>query len=156
MSTVPAVLDALVALATNALSSAGQDGKPVQVIDGQNVTTTDDDVVAIGFTSQPGEASVESTRTREQLTTDPSREAYEITSLASSWRGDDDPKAVRDRVYHFLDLIEDELQEDPTLGGLVARVQLRSESFAQEQTKVGPVATVLFIIAVDAYTKRRR
>jgi hypothetical protein len=155
VSNVPAALDALVSLVRTALSTAGQDGSQVQVLDGQNVSVTDPDVVAIGFTGTPGEAAIESTRTREQMTTDPSREAFEITSLASSWRGDDDPKQVRDRVYHFIDLIEDELQRDPTLGGVVARAQLRSEAFAQEQTNKGPVATVQFVIAVDAFTKRR-
>lgn len=156
VSVIPETIDALVALARNALESAGVDGKPVQVLDGPPVTTTEDDVVAIGFTGSPGEAAIESTRTREQLTTDPDRESFEVTCLASSWRGDDDMKQVRDRVYRFIDLIADELQEDQTLGGVAARTQIRSESVALEQTSQGPVATVLFIIGVDAFTKRRR
>lgn len=156
VSVIPQTIDALIALSRNALESAGANGSPVQIIDGPPVSTTEDDVVAIAFTGQPGEAAIESTRSREQLTADPDRESFEITCLSSSWRGDDEMKQVRDRAYEFIDLINDELMEDQTLGGLVARCTLRSESVATEQTDKGPVATVLFVIAVDAYTKRRR
>src|SRR6478752_9741054 len=112
VSLVPEALVALVAVTRDALASAGTDAQPVQVLYGQPVTTTEDDVVAIGFTGVPGEAAVESTRTREQLTTDPDREAFEITCLASSWRGDDSMQQVVDRVYQFINLINDSIQED--------------------------------------------
>lgn len=156
VSTVPAVVDRLVSLTRDALATSGLDGKPVQVLFGPNVTTTDDDVVAIAFTGNPGEAAIESTRTREQLTADPDRESYEIICLASSWRGDDDMKQVLDRAYEFINEIADALQENPLLDGLVARISIRSDSVALEQTSQGPVATVQFIIGVDAFTKRRR
>lgn len=156
VSLVPETLDKLVALSRDALAHAGTDEHPVQVLDGPPVTTTEDDVVSIGFTGNPGESAIESTRTREQLTADPDRESFEITCLSSAWRGDDDMKQVRDRAYHFINLIADEIMEDITLGGLVARTQIRSESVVLEQTDMGPVVTIQFIIAVDAYTKRRR
>lgn len=155
VSRVPEAIDALIALVRTALASAGVDGQPVQVLDGPPVTTTEDDVVAVAFTGNPGEAAVESTRTREQLTTDPDRESFEITCLASSWRGSDEMKPVRDRVYEFIDLINAELMRDPTMGGAVARSNLRSDSLALEQTDKGPVATVLFVVGCDAFTRRR-
>ncbi|WP_433225603.1 hypothetical protein [Actinomadura formosensis] len=147
VSTVPAVLDALVARARAALPE-------VQVLDGGPHRDTDPDVVAIGFTGDPGEAAVEDTRTREQLATSPDRERYEITSLASSWRGEEhDAKAVRDRVYEMLDALAAELERDQRLGGLVNRARLSSGAFAQEQTNKGAVATVRFVVSVDAFTR---
>lgn len=153
VSTVPAAIDALVEIARTALATAGVDGSPVQVIDGQPRTQTEDDVIAIGFTGDPGETAVENTRTTEQLTTAPDREAYEIVCLASSWRGDEDPKVTRDRVYAFINAINDSLMANPTMGRVVARTRLRSEALAQEQTDKGPVATVRFVVFVDAYTR---
>lgn len=153
VSTVPAAIDALTELARDALATAGLDGSPVQVVDGQPRTQTEDDVIAIGFTGDPGEASVESTRTTEQITTSPDREAYEIVCLASSWRGDEDPKVTRDRVYEFINAINARLMADQTLGRMVTRCRLRSEALAQEQTDKGPVATVRFVVSVDAYTR---
>lgn len=156
VSLVPETLVKLVAVARDALTPEGTDAQPVQVLYGQPVTTTEDDVVAIGFTGVPGEAAVESTRTREQLTNDPDREAFEVTCLASSWRGDDDMEQVVNRVYHFINLINDEIMEDQTLGGLVGKTVIRSEMVALEQTDKGPVATVRFVIACDGWNKRRR
>ena len=60
-STVPAVLDALVALARAVLTP-----ERVQVLDGGPHRDTEPDVVAIGFTGDPGEACVTDTRTRER------------------------------------------------------------------------------------------
>lgn len=147
VSTVPAVLDELVRRARLALPG-------VQVLDGGPHRDTEPDVVAIGFTGTPGEAVVEDTRSREQLSADPDRERYEITSLASSWRGAEvDAKAVRDRAYGLVDTLNAELMRDSTLGGLVLRVRLSTVEFAPEQTSRGAVATVRFVIAVDAYTR---
>lgn len=155
VSLVPEVIDRLVLMFSEALIAEGPNGRPVEVLDGQPVSTTDDDVLAVGFTGDPNEPAVEVTRTKEQLAIDPDREAFEIICLVSSWRGDDSMKQVRDRVYHFLNLINDALMEDPTLDGLVARINLRTEALAQEQTDKGPVATARFVIGVDAYSKRR-
>lgn len=147
-STVPAVLDAILALLR-----ASPDLSGVQVVDGQPLRT-DPDVVCIGFTGNAGESSVESTRTVEQLKRQPDREQYEITSLASSWSGATDPVAVRNRAYELLDVVAAELAKDPRLGGLVTEVRLSSDRFAQEQTSKGAVATVMFTITVNAFTRR--
>lgn len=148
-STVPAVLDALVALARAVLTP-----ERVQVLDGGPHRDTEPDVVAIGFTGDPGEACVTDTRTREQLASAPDREQYEVTSLASAWKGHEtDAKAVRDRAYEIVNLLAAELERDQRLGGLVNRARLSTGEFAQEQTTKGAVATVRFVITVDAFTR---
>ncbi|WP_327047289.1 hypothetical protein OG320_05190 [Microbispora sp. NBC_01189] len=149
VSTVPAVLDAIVAAARRALQDA-------EVVDGQPVKGQEDaaDIVCIGFTGEPGEAAVQSTRTREQMATDPDRESYTITCLASSWRGHEtDPKAVRDAAYALIDGVVGALATDQVLAELVMRAMLTTEAFAPEQTTRGAVATVQFQIHIDAYAR---
>ncbi len=147
VSTAPAVLDAMVVRFTAALPD-------VEVLDGGPVREYEDDLVCVGFTSVPGEPTVEDTRTREQMTTDPDRESYDVTSICSSWQGNQtDAKKVRDRAYEILDAIAAELASDQTLGGLVMRARLISHLFQQEQTLKGAVATIRFVIHVDAFTR---
>ncbi|MFD0885756.1 hypothetical protein ACFQ08_14490 [Streptosporangium algeriense] len=144
VSTIPAVLEALVAAATRALPD-------VQVVDGQPITASPD-ILCIGFTGEPGEPAVESTRTREQVTTDPERESYEITCLAAVLRGETDAAAVRVLAYEMVSVLAGELAGDPTLGGVCGRTQITTEALAQEQTTKGAQAVVRFVIAVDAWT----
>lgn len=149
VSTVPAVLDVIVAAVRSALPG-------VDVWDGQPVKGTEDDVICIGFTSRPGEAAVESTITREQMATDPSRESYDITCLASSWKGEqDDPVVVRDGAYALVDAVVGALARDATLDALVMRAMLSTQAFAPEQTTRGAVATVMFVIHIDAFAYGR-
>ncbi|MEV4093790.1 hypothetical protein [Streptosporangium saharense] len=144
MSTVPAVLEALVAAARRVLPD-------VQVVDGQPLAASPD-ILCIGFTGEPGEPAVESTRTREQVTLDPDRESYEITCLAAVLRGETDTATVRALVYEMVNVLADELATDPTLGGVCGRTQITTEDLAQEQTTKGAQAVVRFVIAVDAWT----
>jgi hypothetical protein len=146
VSTVPACLDALVGAVRVALPG-------VQVIDGQPTTEVERDVVCIGFTGQPGEAAVTSTLTREVYARSPDREQYDISCLASSWRGDVDPKAVRDRSFELLDAVAEVLAADQTLGGAVLRARLSADVIGQEQTTEGAVCTVGFTIHTDAFTR---
>ncbi|MEU8279561.1 hypothetical protein ACFYOK_29405 [Microbispora bryophytorum] len=147
VSTVPAVLDAVLAAVRRALPD-------VEVWDGQPVKGTEDDVIMIGFTGDPEEAAVTSTITREQMARDPDREAYNITCLASSWQGQqEDAKAVRDRAYELVDGVAGALATDQTLAELVMRAMLSTAAFAQAQTDRGAVATVQFVIHVDAYSR---
>ncbi|TDB88352.1 hypothetical protein E1264_11765 [Actinomadura sp. KC216] len=147
ISTVPAVIDELVRRTRLVLPE-------VQVLDGGPHRDTEPDVICIGFQIPPGAPSVEDTRTRQQLATSPDREQYEITSLASSWRGEQhDAKAVRDRVYEMIDALAAELERDQRLGGLVNRARLSTGALAQEQTSKGATATVRFVISVDAFTR---
>jgi len=143
ISTVPAVIDALLA--------AWAPLQGVQVVDGQPVTSKPD-IVCVGFSGEAGEPAIESTRTREQLAAEPDREAYGITCLASSLRGDGNAKAARDRVYEMVQLVTDALAANPRLGGLVMRAMVSTESLTQMQTPKGAEATVRFVVSVNAFT----
>jgi len=145
VSTVPQALDRLVALGALALPDT-------DIIDGQPIVT-DGDFVAIGFTGLQGEEAVEAARTTEQMGAQPDREIYDITCLASSWSGDGDPKAVRDQAYVLVDAFATALKGDRTLGGLAMRARLSTVALAQEQTEMGALATVRFIVRVDAFTR---
>ncbi|GAB1823576.1 hypothetical protein [Herbidospora sp. RD11066] len=150
ISTVPACLDALVAAARR----AHPDADAVDVVDGQPVKGTLDDVICIGFTSEPGEAAVQSALSRTQMATTPDQEAYDVTCLASSWAGEQvDPVIVRDRAYALVNGLATYLAQDPTLGDVVARARISTEAFAQEQTTRGAVATVQFVVHVDAFRR---
>jgi len=147
VSTVPVVLDAIVAAVRATLPQ-------VEVWDGQPVKQTQDDVICIGFTGDPEEAAVTATITWDQMAVDPNREAYTITCLASSWKGEDgDAKAVRDRAYELVDGVVAALAQDQSLRALVMRAMVSTQAFAQEQTTRGAVATVQFGIHIDAYTR---
>lgn len=152
VSTIPACLNALVAAATRAV----QQIPGVMVVDGQPAMHQDaDDIVCIAFTGSPGDAAVESTRAQQQATVRPDRESYTVTCLASSWRGAEvDPAAVRDGAYALVDALAAELATDPTLGNVVGRTRVSTESFAQAQTEGGAVAVVRFTVAVEAFTGR--
>jgi hypothetical protein len=145
-STIPDVLDALLAKATAALPAT------VQVIDGQPITT-EGDFMAIGYTGVPGDEAVVSVRTREQLTAMPDRETYDVTCIASTWQGDDDPRAVRVRLFDQIGALAAELAADPKLGGLVLRARLSLLSYAPEQTEDGTQANARFAINVDAFAR---
>lgn len=147
ISTVPAVLDALVQRWTLALPG-------VQVSDGQPLDLAAD-MVLVGFAGEAGELAVTSTRSRQQMSSAPDREQYEITCLVSSWKGRvRDAKAVRDRAYELIDAMADDLAAAPTLDGLVMRARLSTESFTQYQTTDGATAVVQVTVAVDAFTRR--
>jgi hypothetical protein len=146
VSTIPAVLDYLVAGIQARLPD-------LQVVDGQPIVT-EDDVICVGFTGTPGEAAVVNTLTQHGQARDPQQEAYEITSLASAFDGGTDAKAVRDRCFVLLGEVAAFLASDPRLGGLVMQVRLSTGALAPEQTSKGAVATVQFVIAVDAFAGR--
>ena len=145
-STIPACLDALVQAVRAALLG-------VQVIDGQPVEELEPDVLMIGFTGQPGEAAVTSTLTREVYARSPDREQYDVACLASSWRGDTDPKVVRDRAFELVDAVTGVLADDQTLGGAVLRARLSAGSVIPEQTTDGATCTVGFTVHVDAFSR---
>lgn len=150
VSTVPAVLDRLVELARLTVDD------PEQVVDGQPVRDITNDVILIGFTGEPGEEAVTDTRTRGQMSSDPDKESYEITCLASSWKGREvHAKPPRDGAYELVDALNDELMRTPNLGmaGTVMRARLVTVGLTQQQTTDGATATVRFVIAVSAYTR---
>jgi hypothetical protein len=146
-STVPAVLERLVALARAALPD-------VEIWDGQPVRDVADEVLLIGFNGEPGEESVIDTRARQGLSPDPDRENYEITCLASSWKGRvDDMQPVRERAYELVDAFNLELMRDPRLGDRVLSSRVSAVGMTQMQTEDGAVATVRFVVIVSAFTR---
>lgn len=159
VSTVPAVLDRLVQLARVAVAQLVEAGQLPEdasgVIDGQPVRDLPDNVIAIGFTGEPGEEAVTDTRSREQATPDPDRERYEITCLASAWVGREDAiKPVRDMAYGMVDALNAEIMRDHALGGLVLSCRLATVGYTPMQTTDGAASTVRFVVAVSAFTGR--
>ena len=154
VSTIPAVLDALVACARQAVAGMTLPKRPpVQVLDGGPHKDTKPEVIAIGFTGIAGEAAVENTRTVEQMAAEPNREQYDVTNIASVWLGEQkDPKLVRDRLFDLLDAVAGEIARDQSLGGLLMRARVSSQLLAPEQTSKGAVATVRFVVHCDGYT----
>lgn len=150
MSTIPAALDTLVALAKRAWPD-------VQVLDGGPTVEVRDDVIAIGYSGSESQPDVRSTMTREQLDLDPDMERYDITCMASAWRGDahrggePDARTTRVRAFQLLAGIRAELARDSRLGGTVMMARISTLDVVADQSKYGPVCTVRFVIHVDAY-----
>lgn len=149
VSTVPTVIDALVARFGQAIPDA-------HVCDALPISDRDsNDWILIGFTSQTDEQAVSSSLTVEQMTADPSREQYDISCLVSAWKGaEDDVKAVRDRAYELVNAMLTELARDPKLGGLVLRASLTTQNLDQYYSEGGVSADVRVTISVDAFTRR--
>lgn len=152
MSTIPAVLDALVALAERAWPDA------VQVLDGGPTTNVERDVIEIGYSGSTTEPDVRSTLTREQLDMQPDLERYDVMCLVSAWRGDanrggkPDARTTRNRAFELLAGVHRELALDPQLGGTVMMARLSTLDMAADQTGDGPVCTVRFVVHIDAFT----
>ncbi|HEY9375039.1 hypothetical protein [Streptomyces sp.] len=150
MSTIPAALDALVALAERAHPD-------VQVLDGGPTIEVRDDVIAIGYSGSTAEPDVRSTLTRDQLDMEPDHEAYDVMCMASAWRGDahrggkPDSHTVRARAFELLAGLRDELARDSRLGGTVMMARLSTLDVVLDQTKSGPVCTVRFQVHIDAF-----
>jgi hypothetical protein len=148
LSTVPAVLEALVSTAAAALPG-------VAVFDGQPDRDIPDECVVIGFTGNGLEAAVEDTRTVEEITRARDRERYEVFNLATSWLGEEtDMVAVRLRAFALVDAIAARIAADHTLGGACGKCRVSVVGLSQMQTGQGAVATILFTVAVDAFTGR--
>ncbi|MEV4180185.1 hypothetical protein AB0J28_01900 [Streptosporangium canum] len=152
MSTIPAVLDALVAAAERAWPD-------VQVLDGGPTTELRDDVIAIGYSGSAAESDVRSTLTGEQLDLQPDLERYDVMCMTSAWRGDaqrdgkPDARTTRRRAFELLAGLRRELAHDPRLGGLVMMARLSTLDLVADQTSAGPVCTVRFVVHIDAFTE---
>jgi hypothetical protein len=150
VSSIPAAIDALVALAERAWPD-------VQVLDGGPTVEVRDDVIAIGYSGSAAEPDVRSTMTAEQLTMEPDRESYDVMCMASAWRGDahrggrPDARTVRERAFELLAGIRDELAKNSRLDGAVMMARMSTLDYVIDQSKAGPVATVRFQVHIDAY-----
>ncbi|MFG3439933.1 hypothetical protein ACGF0J_22020 [Nonomuraea sp. NPDC047897] len=151
MSTIPAALDALVALAERAWPD-------VQVLDGGPTVEVRNDVIAIGYSGSATEPDIRSTLAREQLDMQPDLERYDVMCMVSAWRGDahrggrPDARTVRERAFELLAGVRDELARDSRLGGTVMMSRLSTIDVVADQTKAGPVCTIRFIVHIDAFT----
>lgn len=156
-STIPGVLAALLDLAARALPD-------VQVTDGAPTGDVADDIVAIGTTGREGEIAVQASRAQGPLATAPDAESYDVSCVASSWRGaETDFAPVRAGLFAMLNAIADEIAKDPTLGGATTYARLTVASYFQDQTVVtddegtpsgaGAVATAQFVVHVEGFTR---
>lgn len=150
MSTIPAALDALVALAKRAWPA-------VQVIDGGPTTNVQKDVIEIGYSGSPSEPDVRSTMTSEQLEMQPDLERFDVMCMVSAWRGDahrggePDARTTRTRAFELLAGIRAELARDSRLGETVMMARLSTLDMVADQTDEGPVCTVRFVVHIDAF-----
>jgi hypothetical protein len=151
VSSIPAAIDALVALAERAHPD-------VQVLDGGPTVEVKDDVIAIGYSGSVSEPDVRTTMTVEQLAMEPDRESYDVMCMASAWRGDahrggkPDSRTVRERAFELLAGIRDELAKNSRLDGAVMMARMSTLDVVLDQTKAGPVCTIRFVVHVEAYT----
>jgi hypothetical protein len=147
VSTVPAVLDALVALVRRVLPDA-------QVFDGLPTDEMQGDLVMVGFAFPPGTAAVTDTRTRQQYAASPDTESYDVANLVCAWPGGEtDLKTARDRAFAMVNALGAGLADDPLLGGLVKRARISADSYIPEQTDSGASATVPVTVHIDANTR---
>ena len=151
MSTIPAVLDALVVALRAAMPG-------VQVCDGQPVEDLADEVVVVGWQMERPAVSVDLHREDAGGMVD--REIYDVAGLVSVVSGDTATKPVRDRAYELWDLLVAELRRDPTLGVAgVMRARPFVAAFGQVQTSGdevsagGASATISWVVAVDAFDR---
>lgn len=151
MSTIPATLNALVALAERAWPD-------VQVLDGGPTNHVQRDVIEVGYSGSSTEPDVRSTMAREQLDMQPDLERYDVMCMVSAWRGDayrggkPDARTTRERAFELLAGIRVELAKNPQLDGLVMMARMSTLDMAADQTEDGPVCTIRFVVHVDAFT----
>lgn len=148
VSTVPAVLDALVALARRVLPD-------FQVFDGPPTEEMHGDLVMIGFAWPPGTPAVTDTRTQRQYAAAPDAESYDIANLFCAWPGgDEDLKIARDRAYAMIDAFTQGLAESGELGGLVMDARVSADTYIPEQTTSGASVTVPVTVHIEAVTRQ--
>jgi hypothetical protein len=147
VSPLPGALDALLQALTLALPA------DVQLIDGPPIKTEYPDMVMVGFNGQPGAEAITVTRSQADYARRSDRETYDISCLASSWRGDTGLKFVRDRVFDLISIVSAELKRDRTIGGTVTRAHLTVAGVAPVQASTGASCTVRFVIHIDANTR---
>lgn len=146
VSTIPACLDALIALAKAACPDA-------DVFDGDPPVEGDvkDDLVAIGWTGQPDEVAIEASGKAAKVS-GPDAESYDVQNVIECWAGaETDAKPVRDTAFAMLNAISSQLKLDVRLGGVVAWAQISVARVTQAQTDQGAVCQVQFTVHVEAF-----
>lgn len=149
-STAPAAIAGLVATLGG---SAVLDG--VAVFDGPVVNgSTAVEVITVGYTGGEDEDSADATEAIAGLSVQQSRERYVVRCAASVRNGSADMAAARNRAYDLLGYVGEALAGDKTLSGAVMKAMLGAHTLRQAQDSRGALATVVFEVAVDAFTRR--
>lgn len=149
LSTVPAALGGLVSTLRAADALSGVQVSDGPVVGGSAAT----EVVIVGWTGDDGATeAVEGSDEIGDLGGSRSREQYTIHSAILVTRGSADIAAARTRAYELLAVVGGALAADPRLGGAVMMAQLELVNLRQAQTQRGAQASVLFDVAVDAFT----
>lgn len=147
-STIPAVIDALLAL----LRARPELAAPVEVFDGFPRRVIDNlDFVAVGGKSEP---VADGTQAAAVLGNRRRDETYTVRVYCSSSRGTQDQKVTRDRAFALMAAAEDAIRADPTLGGRVKSAQVGGRIVLQETdadtAEAGSDAEVSFDVSVEA------
>ena len=144
MSTVPAALNALRDVWAAALAG-------VRVIDGPWLDSPSEPaVIVVGWLPEEG-PTVDFGDAVAGL--DSAREIYDVTNLASAWRGDAAMAPTRQAADDLLEGARGAIAADPTLGGVVTRARLAAGSWSQYRTAQGTQVTVEFTVHIDAFRR---
>lgn len=134
-SSIPAAIDGLLTLLRANVDSS------TQVVDGfPRFTVTDTDLIAVGGKPAP---TAEGTQTAAVLGGRKRDENYVLHVTCSSSRGGEDQKAVRDRAFALLAVLENVVRNDITLGGAVRTAQVEG-GITLSQTDVDTAADGVF------------
>ena len=145
MTAVAAAIDGLLA---RIRSSPTLSVPEVFICDGPwLVRPTEPDVIVIGWLPAEG-PTVEWHAQHASLREGDESEDFVIQGLISSWRGDTDLKAARDRATQILQAIRATIWSDPSLDGAVSRAQLETISLAQWQSEDGVEVPIQFGVRV--------
>ena len=144
MTAVPATLDALVSLVAGDAGFIG-----VRVFDGPWITRpSEPDVVVVGWSpdEQPPVVFAENPELGS------SAASFTVRGLVSSWTGDDNMPAVRNRADQLLETLRVGLRADPSLGQVVTSASLEAGKFIPLRSEQGCEALWDFTIRVTAYS----
>ncbi len=143
-STIPAVLDALLAQLTARLTVLPVDGDPVEVYDGETALLAAQCIQVVGV----------SNATQEWGATGLSRvwESYDVNLQIRVFAGSDNQPWARARAYLIYGvLLAAPLRDDPGMGGLVMEAEPSFTGLVNGPTdKGGRVAIVPAVVHVDA------
>lgn len=142
-STVPGVCDRLTELWTGVVDDLDV-GENIQLAPSQNV-------LLIAWEDDDELPSINGTRGRASFAAGDDTEVYDVLCLLSCWTGDVDIKGTRQTLIDALDVLDDVLAADHTLGGLVAGARVTDFAFAQPITDAGSTATLRFTVHIEAW-----
>lgn len=150
-SSVPAALDAILALATAALPD-------IPVLDGPPRVKLPRDVVCVGYDGSDETAGQGADVTITHSTMGPRRqEEYDVPVFVLCWRAGAGPggqdfsaKPARDAAYSIVDALYDAVRTDHTLGGTVLDARMSTATLQQAQLPEAVSAAVLCNVHIRA------